>query len=93
MASRAPVRNRWQVTLPHEVRKALHVQPGDDVEFEVAEDGTVQVRGLKSIPADQAWFWTEEWQAGEREADEDIAAGRGTYHDSDKDFLASLRSR
>ena len=25
---------------------------------------------------DQSWFWTEEWQAGEREADEDLAAGR-----------------
>jgi hypothetical protein len=40
--------------------------------------------------ADQAWFWTAEWQEGEREADEDIAAGRGTFHDSDEDFLASL---
>lgn len=25
------------------------------------------------------WFWTEEWQAGERQADEDIAEGR--YHE------------
>lgn len=25
---------------------------------------------------DQAWFWTPEWQAKEREADEDIKAGR-----------------
>jgi antitoxin PrlF len=25
---------------------------------------------------DQAWFWTDGWQAGEREADADIAAGR-----------------
>jgi hypothetical protein len=24
----------------------------------------------------QAWFWTPEWQAGEEEADADIAAGR-----------------
>jgi len=27
-------------------------------------------------PAEQAWFWTREWQEGEREASEDIAAGR-----------------
>ena len=26
--------------------------------------------------ASQAWFWTPEWQQMEREADEDIAAGR-----------------
>ena len=27
---------------------------------------------------DQAWFWTPSWQAGEAEADRDIAAGRVT---------------
>ena len=26
---------------------------------------------------DQAWFWTPEWQAGEREADEELARGEG----------------
>jgi antitoxin PrlF len=36
----------------------------------------VQVRVLHLIPHDQAWFWTREWQTGEREASEDIAAGR-----------------
>ncbi len=25
---------------------------------------------------DQAWYWTPEWQAGEAEADADLAAGR-----------------
>ena len=25
---------------------------------------------------DQAYFWTEAWQEGERETDEDLAAGR-----------------
>ena len=24
---------------------------------------------------DQSWYWTPEWQAAEKEADEDIAAG------------------
>lgn len=27
------------------------------------------------VPADQRWFWIEEWQAGEREASAEIAAG------------------
>jgi len=30
----------------------------------------------KLIDADQAWFWTRDWQTGEREAEEDIRAGR-----------------
>jgi hypothetical protein len=43
-----------------------------------------------TVPAgtdpDQAWFWTPEWQAGEREADEDLAAGRFTRFNSDEEF-------
>lgn len=34
------------------------------------------------IDPDQAWFWTDEWQQKEREADEDIAAGR--YEESNE---------
>lgn len=40
---------------------------------------------------EQGWYWTEEWQAGEREALADIAAGRVTTYGSDEEFLASLR--
>ena len=29
-----------------------------------------------SIPSEQAYFWTPEWQAGERAAIADVAAGR-----------------
>lgn len=30
----------------------------------------------KLIDKSQAYFWTKRWQEGEREADEDIKAGR-----------------
>lgn len=73
--STARVRGRGQLTLPAEVRDALRVSDGDEVEFTRHEDGTVTVRGLKTIPADQAWFWSPDWQAGEREADAEIARG------------------
>lgn len=43
-----------------------------------------------SRAADQAWFWTPEWQEGEREVDEALAAGRATYFDSAEEFLAAL---
>ena len=45
------------------------------------------------IDPTQAWFWTPEWQAKEREADEDIAAGRVTRFESDEAFLAALDAR
>ena len=45
------------------------------------------------IDPEQAWFWTREWQAKEREADDDLAAGRVTRYTSDEDFLAALDER
>jgi len=30
----------------------------------------------EAIFNDQSWYWTSEWQVAEKEADEDIAAGR-----------------
>lgn len=42
---------------------------------------------------DQAWYWTERWQAGEREADADKAAGRvSRAYDSAEDMLRDLLS-
>jgi hypothetical protein len=43
-----------------------------------------------AVPAEQAWFWTNEWQAKEREADENLAAGHVTTFDTSEDFLAHL---
>ena len=40
---------------------------------------------------DQAWFWTAEWQAGEKEADEDIRAGR-VYRLTAEDIQNRIRS-
>ena len=47
----------------------------------------------KKVPRDQAWFWSEEWQQGEREADKALA--RGEYKDFDKveDLIADLHSQ
>lgn len=52
--ARARVRAKAQLTLPEEIRRALGVDEGDDVEFAVQEDGTITVRGYVSIPTDQA---------------------------------------
>ncbi len=39
---------------------------------------------------DQAYFWTEEWQAGEREASQEIADGAGETFASGEEFLHAL---
>lgn len=61
-----------------------------------AVDGAAVLLGEMTegkIDPEQAWFWTREWQAKEREADEDIAAGRGTVYEGDEEFLAALDER
>lgn len=88
--SRAVLRAKSQITLPQEVRNALHLAEGDGVEFTVEQDGQVTLSGTRSIPADQAWFWTPEWQQGERDASEHLAHGDVKRFDSSDKFLDSL---
>lgn len=73
--TRAMLRSKGQLTLPSEIRAVLHIGEGDEVEFTVTDAGEVLLRGMTSVPADQRWFWEPKWQAGEREASEQIKAG------------------
>jgi hypothetical protein len=61
-----------------------------------AVDGAAVLLGEISagrIDPGQAWFWTREWQENEREADDDLTAGRATSYDTDAEFLAALDER
>ena len=42
------------------------------------------------VPADQAWYWTEEWQRGEREAEASIVAGQTLHFEDADSFKAWL---
>ena len=42
------------------------------------------------VNASQIWFWTDEWQLLEHEADEDLRHGRYEDFDSMDDFINSL---
>lgn len=71
------LKDRGQVTIPKSIVEELGLSKGDLLEA-VIEDGRIVLVPAVAIPKDQLWFWTDEWQAGEREADEDIRAGRTT---------------
>lgn len=85
-ASVAVIRDKGQVTIPSEVRRAAHLGEGDSVEVVITADG-ILLRPRKLVDATQAWFWTPEWQKAEHEASEDIRQGRTRTYKSDKDFL------
>jgi hypothetical protein len=46
----------------------------------------------EGVPDDQRWFWSKGWQEMEREADEDIKAGRVKRFDNVEDLIADLHS-
>ncbi len=69
------IRRNFQITLPAAVRKRLHLRIGDILETTL-KDGKIIIAPKKTIDAEQAWFWSKEWQEAEREAEEDIKAGR-----------------
>lgn len=86
------LRARGAVTIPQEVRDRLDLAEGDQLIVTV-EDDRIVLTPTSLIPDDQAWFWTPEWQAKEREADEDLARGEpGTVFETGEDFLAFLES-
>ncbi len=76
-----------QVQLASAARQSLEV-PADLVDV-LAE----YLRETMAVVEDQAWFWAEEWQAGEREAEADVAAGRVQVFGSMEDLLADLEQQ
>ena len=79
---------RGSVTIPKKLRQGL----ADDALFEAVrrDDGVIELHPRALIDPDQAWFWSEEWQRGEREVDENIAAGRVQVFDDVESFIAAL---
>ncbi len=89
--ARVTLRAKGQLTLPEEICAAAHLAEGDLLDAEITDEG-ILLRPEKATDATQAWFWTPEWQAGEREADADLAAGRGDTFESGEEFLDALRT-
>lgn len=64
----------------------------DQLIAEVVSQNAAATDRLAHIMAarDQAWFWTPEWQAGEREADEEIRRGELAGAMTEAEFDAYL---
>jgi bifunctional DNA-binding transcriptional regulator/antitoxin component of YhaV-PrlF toxin-antitoxin module len=83
--------SRGSITLPVDVRRRYHLdEPGAQVQVIGRPDGVIELHPVLPHRADQAWFWTERWQAMEGEAEEDIAAGRTRTFDSAEEFVSDL---
>jgi antitoxin MazE len=87
------ISSKRQISIPKNVMTMLNLKPGDEIDIRI-EDGTARLLPITTlkVPRDQAWFWTKEWQEKERQADEDIAAGKFRDFESLDALMKELHS-
>jgi len=73
-AALTKVTRNGQITLPAAVRRAVGIKEGDLVAVTL-EGEAIILTPKRLVDKSQAYFYTEAWQLGEREANRDIAEG------------------
>lgn len=84
------IRSNGQITLPASIRREANLKEGDALEVIIEKDGSLHLIPKVVVDRTQAYFWTDRWQTGEREAQADIEAGHlHRFEDIDEalDFL------
>ena len=89
MPAYSKVTRHGQITLPAPIRKSLDIEEGYIVEIEIIDDRAVLVP-KRLVDKSQAYFWTKNWQEGEKEADQDIKAGRVEVFNSADELIKDL---
>ena len=84
-----PVLNRVQ-SFVRQARLASATHETLEVEPDLAGVLADYLAEVLATTEDQAWFWTEEWQAGEREAEADLVAGRYQVFDTMEELIDDL---
>ena len=75
MGTTVKVREKYQVTIPEEVRGKIPLKVGERVEV-TARDNEIVIRPIVEIPRDQAWFWSKPWQDQVSQSIKDLEKGK-----------------
>lgn len=75
MGTTVKVREKYQVTIPEDVRAEIPLNVGERVQV-VAEEGKIVIRPIIEIPRDQAWFWSRDWQEQVAQSRKELAKGK-----------------
>jgi antitoxin MazE len=75
MRTTVKVREKYQVTIPEDVRGKIPLKVGERVEV-VARGGEIVIRPVVEIPREQAWFWSKEWQEQIAQSRKDLERGK-----------------
>jgi len=85
------IKSKYQIVIPDDVRKRLNVEIGDTLEIE-EKDGVLVARPVVVIDKSQTYFWSDEWQKGEREAEEAKKKGKFKEFKNAEEAVKWLRS-
>ncbi len=91
METLVKVTRNGQITIPAEVRGELGIKEGDYMEVTL-KGGVIMISPAHVVDRSQAYFWSKSWQREEREADEDIEAGRVRVFDDVDSLISDLDS-
>ncbi len=75
MGTTVKIREKYQVTIPEEVRGKIPLKVGERVEV-TARGTEIVIRPIVEIPRDQAWFWSKEWQEQIAQSIKDLERGK-----------------
>ena len=75
MGTTVKVREKYQVTIPEDVRNKIPLKVGERVEV-IAKGNEIVIRPIIEIPRDQAWFWRKEWQEQIARSRQDLEDGK-----------------
>ncbi len=83
------LREKSQITIPKDLIKKLNLKTGDNIEINI-EDNKIIIKPVVFIPKDQAWFWSKQWQQGEKQAENDIENGKVQKFNSPQELFEDL---
>ena len=75
MGTTVKIREKYQVTIPEDVRDKVPLRVGERVEVSVRE-GEIVIRPVVEVIREQAWFWEKEWQQTVSKSIDDMKAGK-----------------
>ena len=75
MGTTVKVREKYQVTIPEEVRGKIPLKVGERVEH-TARGSEIVIRPIVEIPREQAWFWSKQWQDQVSQSLKDLKKGK-----------------
>ncbi len=79
------------IQIPKEIREEVGIEEGDYIDIEINGEDTITLHIKGLVDEDDSWYWSGEWQQMEREADEDIKAGRVKSFDNIEYLIRELK--